>query len=180
MSSIVLPDDILKHQNGLCSQQTIVFMHVLHRKNITVRSVGLGYKEGPGHFLCEVQYNGGWHIHDVSVEPVWSKISNDHLSMEYYLMKKDSLFLVYESRLPKKVFFKLLEQNTYGSVNEMPAQKMSVFHRFTFILIYILPAFLLYMTLRTYRSRTKKKKIENEMVITDKNTLVAEPCSAGV
>ena len=45
-SAIVIPNDILKYPMGLCSQQTIVFMESLKLKHISVRSVGLGYKDG--------------------------------------------------------------------------------------------------------------------------------------
>lgn len=58
LSAIVNPDDILKYSKGLCNQQTIVFMEILMRKKIDVRSIGLGTNEGPGHFLSEAHYNG--------------------------------------------------------------------------------------------------------------------------
>lgn len=153
MSAIVIPDDILKHDYGLCSQQTIVFMEVLRRKNISVRSVGLGYKEGPGHFLCEVKYNGFWHLYDVSVEPVWSEIENHHLSMDYYLSKKDSLFLAYQSKISRPNFNKLLEKNVYGNINEMPAKNMTLFHKFTFAAIYLIPLILFVLAITSYKRR---------------------------
>ena len=34
LSAVVNPNDILKHSEGLCSQQTIVFMELLKRKKI--------------------------------------------------------------------------------------------------------------------------------------------------
>jgi len=58
MSAIVNPEDIIKHSNALCSQQSIVFLEILKKRGIKSRSVGLGYKEGPGHFFAEVYYNG--------------------------------------------------------------------------------------------------------------------------
>jgi hypothetical protein len=131
MSAIVCPNDILKHPDGLCSQQTIVFMEILRRKQISVRSVGLGYKEGPGHFLSEIKYNHDWHIHDVTKEPHWHKVVNHHLSMEYYLSNKDSLFLAYEGKLSRPVFDKILEKVEYGNANELPARNMLLFHKAT-------------------------------------------------
>ncbi len=143
MSAIVAPNDILKYPYGLCSQQTIVFMELLKRKGIKSRSVGLGYDEGPGHFLSEVYYEGSWHLYDISAEPVWKKIHNHHKSMEYYLNNKDSLYIVYESRMPKPLFDKITEKVVYGKVNDFPAKKMLLFHRFTYVLILFLPVFLL-------------------------------------
>ncbi|MCE3227632.1 MAG: hypothetical protein K0S32_2183 [Bacteroidetes bacterium] len=167
MSSVVLPEDILKHEIGLCSQQTIVMMNALRARNINVRSVGLGYKEGPGHFLCEINYKGSWHLHDVSVEPMWAKLANDHCSLEYYLSKKDSLYVAYETRIPKKTFYKLLEKNVYGEVNKMPAANMSLFHKTTFMLAYFLPACFLLLFIRSVRRRSSVKK---EFSIPTQNT----------
>lgn len=143
-SAVVIPNDLLKHTEALCSQQTIIFMEILRKKSINVRSVGLGYAEGPGHFLCETQYAGGWHLYDVSIEPDWAKIGNQHLSLDYYLKNKDSLYVAYESKLPKNVFFKLLEKHSYGKINQMPARNMRIFHWITKFLTFLIPGFFLF------------------------------------
>lgn len=159
MSAMVISEDILKHGNGLCSQQTIVLMQSLIEKGISVRSVGLGYKEGPGHFLCEVRYDGDWHLHDVSVEPVWGKIENHHKSLEYYLDHTDSLYLAYESRLPKNLFDKILEKHEYGKTNHIPGANMSLFHRTSHLITVIFPIlFLFLLLLRIRRTNTVNKK----------------------
>lgn len=161
LSAIVDPNDILKHPQGLCSQQTIVFMEVLKQKHINVRSVGLGKKEGPGHFLCEVHYNGSWRLHDVTKEPYWVRIVNDHESMNYYLAHKDSLFLVYNGRINEKLLFKILERVEYGKVNEFPAKNMLVFHTATLMLAYIIPVMFFIMfiisSLKFFRSQYEKR-----------------------
>ena len=162
LSAIVNPDDILKHSEGLCSQQTIVFMEFLMRKKINVRSVGLGYSEGPGHFLCEVYYNGGWHLHDVTKEPEWSKIENEHLSMEYYLSNKDSLYRAYQSKLEKSEFNKITERVSYGNVNEFPAKKMLFFHQATYVFTYFLPSVFLALFLYSYR-KLRKRSVVNRV-----------------
>jgi hypothetical protein len=138
-SAIVKPNDILKHSEGLCSQQTIVFLEVLKIKGINFRTIGLGFKKGPGHFLSEVNYNGAWHLHDVTVEPHWEKVMNHHKSMEFYQQNKDSLFSVYQGRLDRNVFSKIMEKVEYGKVNDVPARKMLLFHQITFTLTFLLP-----------------------------------------
>jgi hypothetical protein len=143
ISAIVNPDDILKRKEGLCSQQTIVFMEALERKHINVRTVGLGYKEGPGHFLCEVFYNGEWHLHDVTLEPKWDRISNHHKSIIYYLNNKDSLYAVYQHCWSKKEFNVLTSKIVFGKPNEFPAKNMLLLHRFTLLLTYCVPGVLL-------------------------------------
>jgi hypothetical protein len=157
LSSVVLPEDILKHSEGLCSQQTIVFMELVRKKNINVRSVGLGKKEGPGHFLCEINYNGAWHLHDVSAEPEWNRVKNHHEDLDYYLQHKDSLFRAYESRMPKEVFYTILKNTYFGKVNEMPARNMRLFQQVTRIITYILPV----ISLLLFVIALRKKKVQN-------------------
>lgn len=157
LSAIVEPNDILKHTEGLCSQQTIVFLDLLKVKGIPFRSVGLGPKEGPGHFLCEVHYNGDWNMYDITMEPNWSAILNSHKSMDYYKNNKDSLFLVYENKIPSSVLNKMLVQINYGNVNDMPAQNMLLFHKVCKAMIYVIPLLLLWLCIRNYRRMPSHK-----------------------
>lgn len=138
-SVIVNPEDLIKHEVGLCSQQSLVFMEILKRKHIKVRSVGIGEKKGPGHFLCEVFYSNSWHIFDISFEPNWNKIHNKHSSLNYYKQHKDSLFLIYEGKIDSSKFELMLKNITYGSPNKFPAQNMLLFHKITLILTYLIP-----------------------------------------
>ncbi len=153
-SAIVNPDDILKENEGLCSQQTIVFMEALRRKGINVRTVGLGKIEGPGHFLCEVHYNNSWRLHDVTKEPEWGKIARHHESMDYYLLNKDSLFTVYAYKMSKKDFDEITENVKYGEMNKFPAKNMLVFHKITEFITYLLPLIIAFIYFRIiYRSK---------------------------
>jgi hypothetical protein len=162
LSAIVKPEDILKHGEGLCSQQTIVFLEVLRRKNIHFRTIGLGFKEGPGHFLSEVSYNGSWHLHDVTVEPRWEKVVNHHKSIGYYMNNKDSLFLAYDGRLDRKVFDRIMEKMVYGSVDEFPAKNMLLFHQITLVLTYLIPLVLFIMFFITlFKSKAVSKTDKN-------------------
>jgi len=158
LSAIVNPNDILKHAEGLCSQQTIVFMEVLKQKDIKVRSVGLGYKEGPGHFLSEVHYNGNWHLHDVTMEPNWEKLDHHHGSLEFYLQNKDSLYLAYDTKYDRALFNKLLEKVVYGKPNEFPAKNMLLFHKITFALTCVIPFILLSLLLLAIFGKKQKSQ----------------------
>jgi len=161
ISFIVLSDDILKHSEAICSQQTSVFMEVLQKKGITVRSVGLGYPEGPGHYLCEVEYGGDWHLYDVSIEPDWSLISDSHKSIAYYLSRKELLYQAYEKRLPRPIFNKILERHTYGEINKLPAKHMKLLHQVMNLTTYLLPLIfaLLLILLRKKSSDVKKQVV---------------------
>lgn len=142
LNAIVEPDDILDYSQGLCSQQAIVFLEILKRKGIKTRWVGLGYKEGPGHFLAEVQYQGKWHLYDVNLEPKWERVTNHHESIAYYKQYPDTLFLAYEGIISRNLFDKIMEKAQYGEVNEFPAKNMLLFHRITKIVTYLIPVFL--------------------------------------
>ncbi len=148
-SAIVQPNDILKYPYGLCSQQTLVFIDILKHKGIRNRTVGLGYPQGPGHFLCEVSNNNKWHLYDVTMEPKWNYLKNRNESLEYYLNNRDSIYLVYEDKLDRKCINTLFEKVKYGEVNELPAKKMRLFHSATYILTYLIPFFFLFLLTRS-------------------------------
>jgi hypothetical protein len=155
-SAIVDANDILKHEEGLCSQQTIVFLEALRTKNIPARSVGLGKKEGPGHFIAEVKIDGGWHIYDVSLEPDWSKLNTRHQSMEYYVQNTDSLFKVYQNRMSVDMFNTLIKKIDYGQVGAFPAKKMYFFHAITYVLTLLLPTLFLFLFIRSLYKKNRK------------------------
>jgi hypothetical protein len=173
-SAIVNPDDILKHAEGLCSQQTIVFLEILKLKGIDFRTIGLGYKEGPGHFLSEVNYNGTWHLHDVTVEPKWERVSKHHKSLDYYINNKDSLFLAYDGLIDRKVFDKIMEKVEFGKVNQFPANKMLLFHQSTLFLTYMFPFlfFSLFVITLFNNKRISKRAKSTEALVTKNETVV--------
>lgn len=156
LSAIVIPDDILHYSEGLCSQQNIVFMEILKKKGILSRAVGLGKAEGPGHFLCEVQYNSTWHLYDVDVEPNWDTTIFNHESLQVLLNNKQELYKIYEGRLSKEKIDKITQKIKYGIPNEFPAKNMYLFHRVTKIVTYLLPIFFLFLFIWYY----KKSKLK--------------------
>lgn len=140
-SAIVDPNDILNHSEALCSQQAIVFMEILTIKGIENRSVGIGSKEGKGHFMTEVFYNNSWHLYDVNKEPRWDNIVLAHQSMSFYNNNKDSLYKIYQGKLTPSQVNQLTEKLQYGKPNEFSAKKMLLFHLISKIITYFLPIF---------------------------------------
>ena len=160
LSSIVITNDILKHTHSFCSQQTIVFMDILMRKKINVRSVGLGTEDTAGHFLCEVYYEGKWHLHDVNLEPKWERIKHIRESLSYYLQYKDSLYTVYDGILPKIALEKMLQDVEYGPVNVLPGGNLRLFQQVTKIMTYVLP--IIFMILFLFVLFKQKKSVNNQ------------------
>ena len=177
MSSIILSDDILKHNIGLCSQQTIVFMDMLKRKKIKVRSVGLGLKEGPGHFLCEVFYNNSWHLYDVSKEPSWNKVNEKHHSLDFYLTNKESFFRIYEGKISMPILEKLTQTYVYGDPEIQPGNKMILFHRATKLIIYLLPVSIILLLILSSKKKEKEAEVR-DLSFSDKIEL-NEPVKQG-
>lgn len=143
-SAIVNPNDILKQQEGICSQQTMVFLEILKQKHVNVRSVGLGNQiKGPGHFICEVNYNGSWHLYDVTKEPNWNEIENKHFSMEYYIQNKELFMKIYNGKISVELLSLYLNEVSYGKPNQFPAKNMLLFHQVTYATTLFLPLFFL-------------------------------------
>lgn len=159
-AAIVNANDILKHNEGLCSQQTIVFLQALKHSGIPARSVGLGKKEGPGHFIAEVKYMGDWHTYDVSIEPDWSKVNVPHQSMHYYQANRDSLYKIYQSQMPIELFNALMNTVDYGEIGKFPAKRMQLFHRLTYAITVILPYLFLFLFSKAlYKKRRSQIEI---------------------
>ena len=156
-SAIVNPEHILKYPEGLCSQQNIIFAEVLRKKGITSRPVGLGPKEGPGHFLTEVHYNNGWHIYDVDLEPNWEITKLNHPSIQDLVKNKDVLYKIYENKLQKSYIDLITQRVIYGEPNTFPAKKMFLFHQITLALTFILPTFFLMLFIRSIKKLQKAR-----------------------
>ena len=173
-SAVVIPDDILKHSKGICSQQAMVYMEILKQKGVTTRKIGWGDGKPPGHFLTEVYYNNSWHLYDINKEPEWKKISHHYESMEFYMKNQDTLYLAYQNRLSRAHFDKLMEKVEYGKPNEFSAPHMLWFHRITKWVTYILPLFFFMMSILSFfklRSTTSVlKKYKEEILVTENST----------
>lgn len=146
--SKVESNSILKHQEALCSQQNIVFTEILQKKGITFRTVGLGTKEGPGHFLTEVWYQNDWHLYDVDLEPNWDVTNGIHFSLNKLLLTNNLIYEIYDGKIELTRLNKILEHITYGKPNEFPAKRMLFFHKITFVIIYILPFLFLFFGIK--------------------------------
>lgn len=157
-SAIVNPDDILKQDVGICSQQTIVFLEILKQKKINVRTVGLGNQiTGPGHFICEVNYNGKWHMYDVSKEPNWNEITDKHFSVEHYITQQDLFSKIYGNKLPEKIIQTCFNEVAYGKTNEFPAKNMLLFHKTTLFITYLLPILFLILFFKEIIKKNKMR-----------------------
>lgn len=148
-SAIVVPDDIMKYSYAACSQQSLVMMELLRRKEIMSRKVKFngGNKSG-SHFCFEAYYNNSWHFFDTNLEPdkkvleAYSRPSVDFLVNNDKILR--SAYNQWDSAEIRNIFL----HYSYGQPNEFEAPKGLVYQWITKFLshtiwIFFLVAFLI-------------------------------------
>ena len=128
LSCKVQPDDIMKHNIAACSQQSIVIMAILRKKNIPYRKVGF-----PHHYALEASVNNNWYFMDADMEPVMSK---EQRMLTNWNHQNDRLKKYYNTNRFNNLDFMLGNgiTATVGPVNEVPALNARIFHMVTAIL----------------------------------------------
>ncbi len=125
---IVIPDDILKHNGALCSQQAIVFGELLKRRGYKVRKVTL-----KGHFCEEVFYDNSWHFYDTDKEPIFPQ-EMPRPGIKDLIGNKKLLYAAYKGKLDKTVIDRVFSEYKVGKINSFPAKNMEFFHYVTKLL----------------------------------------------
>ena len=137
----VQPEDIMQHSNAACSQQSIVMMAVLKRKNIPYRKVGF-----PHHYAMEVLIDNNWYFMDADMEPLITKTERMQHSWNH---QNDLLKKYYNTNRFNDLDYKFGSGLTAinGPVNEVPASNAKVFHSVTSVMSKILWCFPLLLLL---------------------------------
>lgn len=124
LAAIVAPDDILKYSHAGCSQQSIVLMEVMKRKNISSRIVGF-----PHHFATELCFNNSWYFFDPNMEPHIK--DSDRLESKWNCCA-DSLKKYYDTSRYKNLDWVFGNSSPlFGKVNAAPAPNAAVFQSTT-------------------------------------------------
>lgn len=128
LHGVIEPDDILKSDKAMCSQQTIVLMDLLKRQGYWVRKVGF-----QGHFACEVYYDGAWHFHDTDLEADFSHLSTIP-SVAQLVQNPEMAILAYSKsisagRITPATLTEYLQQPIeIGATNLFPAPRLLLLH----------------------------------------------------
>lgn len=123
LASKVEPEDILQHEYAACSQQAIVMMAILRRKNISYRKIGF-----PHHYALEAKINKNWYYFDPNMEPSISLAERLH---ENWNGNNDKLKKYYTKHGNVNWEFGNGVQAEYGIENEIPARNARVFQLIT-------------------------------------------------
>ena len=147
LSCKVQPEEIMKHPDAACSQQALVMMEILKRKNIDYRKVGF-----PHHYAIEINSAGNWYYFDPNMEPTMNLKERLHQSWNG---NNDSLKKYYDANKHENLSYQFGngENATFGPVNEVPAQRVRLFQSSTAVLSKILWCFPLFFLFARKRSR---------------------------
>lgn len=162
-SAIVVPDDILKHPNAACSQQSIIMMEVLKKKGFSTRKVGFQGKTS-GHFCLEVYFDGGWHFFDTNMEPDAALLNAHNRPDIATLVADKQLLLNVYHRYPRAEVLDIFPTFTYGEINAFAAPRGILFQQTAKFLSYTIWIFFLAAFIfvrRKYLSLSAKQYVRN-------------------
>lgn len=165
-SAIVVPDDILKHPNAACSQQSIIMMEIMREKNFQTRKIGFKGKTS-GHFCLEVFYDGGWHFFDTNMEPDTELLNANNRPDIATLVKNKQMLLQAYARYPQEEILDIFPTYTYGEVNAFAAPRGIIFQQATKILSYTIWIFFLLgfiLVRRKYLKLSAKQYVRNSRI----------------
>ena len=151
LASIVNPDDILKYSFGGCSQQSIVLMDVMKKKNVSFRSVGF-----PHHYATELKFDNNWYFFDVNMEP---NIPDSARLESKWICCTENLKKYYDTTRFKNLDWILGNNSvTFGNINAAPAPNATLFHTTTKYLsktLWLFPLFFLFFRRKRVTGRSK-------------------------
>jgi hypothetical protein len=157
MASIVKPDDILKYSFGGCSQQSIVLMEVMKRKNISYRMVGF-----PHHYATELKFDGNWYFFDPNIEP---HISDSERIESNWKGDVNILKKYYDTTRYKNLDWGFgFNKVTFGTVNAPAAPNAALFQTTTKYLsktLWLFPLALIFYRRKKRNSDTDDLSFDN-------------------
>ena len=147
LASEVEPDMILQHPYAACSQQALVMMDILRRKNIHYRKVGF-----PHHYAIEIMINKNWYFFDPNMEPA---ISLEQRLHENWNGDNDSLKKFYVTANAAELDYRFGHglKAQIGPVNEIPGRHAKLFQNCTGFLCKIAWCFPLFFVFIKKRRR---------------------------
>lgn len=151
LAAPVNADEILKYPYAGCSQQAIVLMNVMKRKNVAYRSVGF-----PHHYALELNFKNNWYFFDTNMEP---KMKDNEREEDKWNASADVLKKYYSGNYQYLDWtFGKSVPITFGKVNADPAPNASLFQNITGILSKILWIFPLLFVLIPFNGFTFSRK----------------------
>jgi hypothetical protein len=128
-NAIVIPDDIAKHPNAACSQQSIVGMEIFERKGYQVRKISMfDTVNNVGHFAYEVYYDNSWHFFDTNQEPDTEVLKRyNRPSVAFLAHHPEIVAAAYHKQKQPDMFQRLIMSHKVGPINVFPAPHAYVY-----------------------------------------------------
>jgi hypothetical protein len=129
LSAKVDLEDIMKHENAACSQQSMVMMELVHRKGLNYRKVGW-----PHHYTLETEIDGNWYFFDPNMEPT---LTNEQRMEKSWKKQADSIKRYYDTSMHKNLSYPFGVKGivaSIGPINETPARNVRLFQHLTRVL----------------------------------------------
>ena len=167
ISSIVIPDELLKYPFAACSQQSIVVMEILKRKKFVTRKVGFPPVGGAGHFCLEVYYDKNWHFVDPDMEPSLAVLAAyNYPDANFLAANKDIIRKAYANSDPERAVALFSGNIFYGTPNTFPASIGKLYQTFSRVLSYSLWLFLgiLFILVRRKYLSLSKNHVRNSRI----------------
>jgi hypothetical protein len=143
LSCTVYSNDILLYTYAACSQQAMVMMDILKRKNIPCRHVTFQH-----HFAVEAMLNNKWYYFDPNLEPAMPLQCRSH---HLWAANADHLKQFYQGQFSNATLdyvFGNAKPAHWGRVNAPTAPNAKIFHSVTQVLshwAWLLPLALLFV-----------------------------------
>ena len=156
----VIPEDIVKRNDAMCSQQAIVFMELLKERGYQVRKAALN-----NHFCSEVFYKGKWHLYDTNNE-IYFKDPYNIPSLSDLVENKGEYPAqeLYPKKAPDEAINLLnIDRAEVGKTNDFPAKNARILHQTTYLLSHTLWLFLFliwYITKPQVVKSSKQKAVQ--------------------
>lgn len=151
LASIVKPDDILKYNFGGCSQQSIVLVEVMKRKNVSYRAIGF-----PHHYATELKFNNDWYFFDPNMEP---DIPDSARLERNWNCFADSIKKYYDTTRFKDLDWKFGNSSVaHGNINAPTAPNAKLFHTTTKYLsktLWLFPLIIVFYRRKKISNRSK-------------------------
>jgi hypothetical protein len=167
ISSVVIPDELLKFPFAACSQQSIIVMEILKSKGFVTRKVGFPPVNGTGHFCLEVYYNNAWHFIDTDMEADMSVLGQyNYPDVSFLAANKDIVRKVYMNNNPERAVSLFGAKISYGNPNAFPANTGRLYQNISKFLSYSLWIFfgLIFFIVRKKSILLSKKHVWNSRV----------------
>jgi len=138
VNAVIDPNDIMKYNYAMCSQQSIIFQEIIKEYNFDYGSVRFNYPSFK-HFANAIKFNNQWFFFDTNFEPNYNRYDQ---KAYHLIINQDFEFLkeIYNQTDAFKGINEITKDDlskkmvSLSDVNNFPAKKGLLFHQITYLI----------------------------------------------